>query len=167
MKRIIALKSKLTITFKPLVCVLALLAGLTITASAQTPVTGNQPATKNNRATPPLAATSGSVTDAGTVGQIPKWTTTSGILGDSTISEDKFGHVGIGTSATASKLTVAGVIESTSGGVKFPDGTVQTTAATQSSSPKLQPFAHKLSAYLTPGIQSTTATMNVPAGKYL
>jgi len=38
------------------------------------------------------------------------------------------GKVGIGTTTPASKLTVVGTIESTSGGVKFPDGTVQTTA---------------------------------------
>ena len=38
-------------------------------------------------------------------------------------------YVGIGTAAPTQKLTVAGTIESTSGGVKFPDGTVQTTAA--------------------------------------
>ena len=38
-------------------------------------------------------------------------------------------NVGIGTSAPASKLTVVGAIESTTGGVKFPDGTIQTTAA--------------------------------------
>ena len=40
------------------------------------------------------------------------------------------GNVGIGTTTPTSKLTVAGVIESTSGGGKFPDGTIQTTAAT-------------------------------------
>jgi len=39
------------------------------------------------------------------------------------------GLVGIGVQATASKLTVAGTVESTSGGFKFPDGSVQTTAA--------------------------------------
>lgn len=38
------------------------------------------------------------------------------------------GNVGIGTSVPASKFTVAGLIHSTSGGFKFPDGTVQTTA---------------------------------------
>jgi hypothetical protein len=38
------------------------------------------------------------------------------------------GNVGIGVSPT-SKVTVAGVIESKSGGFKFPDGTTQTTAA--------------------------------------
>ena len=38
-------------------------------------------------------------------------------------------RVGIGTTSPASKLAVAGVIESTTGGVKFPDGTTQTTAS--------------------------------------
>ena len=39
------------------------------------------------------------------------------------------GNVGIGTSAPTQKLSVAGMIESTSGGVKFPDSTTQVTAA--------------------------------------
>jgi len=39
------------------------------------------------------------------------------------------GNVGIGTDNPTSKLTVNGVIESTNGGFKFPDGTVQVTAA--------------------------------------
>ena len=42
------------------------------------------------------------------------------------------GNVGIGTMPTE-KLSVAGVIESEEGGIKFPDGTIQTTAATVSS----------------------------------
>ncbi|MCC7012911.1 MAG: VCBS repeat-containing protein [Planctomycetes bacterium] len=37
--------------------------------------------------------------------------------------------LGIGTTTPGSPLTVAGTIESTSGGVKFPDGSVQTRAA--------------------------------------
>ena len=37
-------------------------------------------------------------------------------------------NVGIGVAPNTSKLAVAGVIESTTGGVKFPDGTTQTTA---------------------------------------
>lgn len=40
------------------------------------------------------------------------------------------GNVGIGTATPGQKLTVDGTIESTSGGIKFPDGTTQTTAAT-------------------------------------
>jgi N-acetylneuraminic acid mutarotase len=39
-------------------------------------------------------------------------------------------NVGIGTNTPVSKLTVAGTIESISGGLKFPDGTTQTTAVT-------------------------------------
>lgn len=42
------------------------------------------------------------------------------------------GNVGIGTTNPGQKLTVVGTIESTSGGVKFPDGTTQTTAAATS-----------------------------------
>ena len=38
------------------------------------------------------------------------------------------GSVGIGTAGSGSPLTVAGVIESSSGGVKFPDGATQTKA---------------------------------------
>lgn len=37
------------------------------------------------------------------------------------------GNVGIGTTAPGQKLSVAGTVESTSGGFKFPDGTTQTT----------------------------------------
>lgn len=43
-------------------------------------------------------------------------------------------NVGIGVSAPPSKLTVAGIVETTTGGVKFPDGTIQTTASTGSGS---------------------------------
>ena len=41
----------------------------------------------------------------------------------------KKGNVGIGTVTPSEKLSVNGTIESSSGGIKFPDGTVQTTAA--------------------------------------
>lgn len=44
------------------------------------------------------------------------------------------GNVGIGTSSPGQKLSVAGVVESTSGGFKFPDATVQASAANQAGS---------------------------------
>ena len=46
------------------------------------------------------------------------------------LQPDSDGNVGIGTATPTEKLTVVGVIESTSGGVKFPDGTTQSTAVT-------------------------------------
>jgi hypothetical protein len=45
---------------------------------------------------------------------------------------DSGGNVGIGTSTPNSALEVEGTIHTTSGGFKFPDGTTQTTAATES-----------------------------------
>jgi hypothetical protein len=78
-------------------------------------------------------AQNAAVSGGGTSGRISKWAGVSGsntfVLGDSGIFEDKFGKVGIGTTAPTSPLTVAGMIETTLGGYKFPDGTVQTTAA--------------------------------------
>lgn len=39
------------------------------------------------------------------------------------------GKVGIGTTTPDQKLSVAGTVESTSGGFKFPDGSIQSTSA--------------------------------------
>jgi len=72
------------------------------------------------------------VLGGGTVGRVAKWTGSTLInsfIGDSNIFEDSSGRVGIGTPTPASLLTVAGMIQTTLGGIKFPDGTVQTTAA--------------------------------------
>src|SRR5262249_31944580 len=90
-----------------------------------------QPSRKGARTT--LAeAGSQPVAGSGTPGRLSKWTGVSGTntytLGDSNIYEDKFGKIGIGTTAPTSLLTVQGMIETTLGGYKFPDGTVQTTA---------------------------------------
>lgn len=49
---------------------------------------------------------------------------------DNGITIRENGYVGIRATAPSSPLTVAGIVESTSGGIKFPDGTIQTSAAT-------------------------------------
>src|SRR5213592_4363352 len=78
-------------------------------------------------------AATNTVTGSGMPGRLSKWVGTTGsstfVLGDSNIFEDKFGKVGINTASPTSPLTVQGMIETTLGGVKFPDGTVQTTSA--------------------------------------
>ena len=68
----------------------------------------------------------------GTLGRLTKWTgftSSNSFIGDTTIFEDKHGLVGIGTDTPTSPLTVAGMVQSTSGGFEFPDGTVQTTSS--------------------------------------
>jgi len=68
----------------------------------------------------------------GTLGRLTKWTgftSSNSFVSDTSIFEDKYGNVGVGTDSPASKLTVAGAVESTTGGFKFPDGTLQTTSA--------------------------------------
>jgi hypothetical protein len=80
----------------------------------------------------PIAAGANlTVLGSGTIGRLTKWTAFTGsnsFIGDTSIFESKTGLVGIGTDLPTSKLTVAGTIQSTTGGVKFPDGTLQTTA---------------------------------------
>jgi hypothetical protein len=81
--------------------------------------------------TPMAAGPNLPVLGGGMPGRITKWTgltSSNAYIGDTTIFEDKFGKVGIGTDTPTSKLTVQGMIEMTLGGLKFPDGTVQTTA---------------------------------------
>jgi len=63
----------------------------------------------------------------GAVGQIPKFGGGDFLI-NSIIFESSSGKIGIGTQAPGSTLSVNGQIETLSGGVKFPDGSVQTTA---------------------------------------
>ena len=91
-----------------------------------------EPAKKEKAKTLAAQAASNPVTGGGTPGFVSKWQGVTGTftytLGNSNIFEDKFGRVGIGTTNPTSLLTVQGMIEITLGGLKFPDGTVQTTA---------------------------------------
>jgi hypothetical protein len=83
--------------------------------------------------TPMAAGANQPVFGIGDVGRLTKWTAfTNGrsLIGNSTIFENSNGMVGIGTDSPTSRLTVVGLIETINpgGGIKFPDGTIQTTA---------------------------------------
>jgi hypothetical protein len=64
--------------------------------------------------------------DSTTALQIDKANGTSNVVNVDTTN----GRVGIGTTAPGNPLSVNGIIESQTGGFKFPDGTTQTTAST-------------------------------------
>jgi hypothetical protein len=70
----------------------------------------------------------GTLSGSGTTNYVPYYTAAS-TLGDSPIAISG-SSVGIGTTTPGQKLTVAGMIESTTGGVKFPDGSIQISSAT-------------------------------------
>ncbi len=117
--------------FASMVIISALVSGGSF---AQNPATRNPEAKKAARQSSVVPTASGNpVTGSGTAGRLARWTGVDGsntfTLGNSIIFEDKFGKVGIGTVAPTSLLTVRGMIETTLGGYKFPDGTIQTTAA--------------------------------------
>jgi hypothetical protein len=120
------MKNKLRFTVSALMWAMLLIAVYALAAHAQTGASHNSQTTKKNPA--PDTSAGAVIIGTGTPGQLIKWASANSV-GDSGVSEDKFGKVGIGTSAPTSKLTVAGMIETTLGGYKFPDGTVQTTAA--------------------------------------
>ena len=80
---------------------------------------------------------------------------------DNTLSLGSSGNVGIGI-VSNSKLAVGGTVESTNGGFKFPDGSVQTTAAAKT--------------YITKGLAdleldhggyTNILTLTLPPGVYL
>ena len=92
-----------------------------------------EPTKQGKKQTVSPAAASNPVAGSGTAGQVTKWVGVDGsntfTVGDTSITEDKFGKVGVGTRTPTSPLTVRGTIETTLGGVKFPDGSLQTTSA--------------------------------------
>ena len=98
----------------------ALLAAFILSSSS---VQGRPQQSGSTRTMSPAAAA-----PPNTPGRIAKFTDSK--LADSNILEDSSGNIGIGTSLPTSRLTVNGIIEmlNSGSGIKFPDGTVQTTA---------------------------------------
>ena len=154
-------------------------------AFVPTPDSGGAPAGAVVNIAPMAAGPNLPVTGGGTLGRLTKWsgfTSSNSAIGDSSIYEDKFGKVGIGTDSPTSRLTVAGAIESSSGGVKFPDGTVQTTAGIAPNqlvlvrdldNPARQPVQARASCTINPGSSTPAGNtcestiFDVPSGKRL
>lgn len=80
---------------------------------------------------------------------------------DNSLSLGSSGNVGIGI-VSNSKLAVAGTVESTAGGFKFPDGSVQTTAA-----PKTYITKGLADLELDHGGYTNILTLTLPPGVYL
>ncbi|MGH9766079.1 MAG: hypothetical protein ACREAB_01490 [Blastocatellia bacterium] len=97
---------------------------LTVSSGPETSVAGAQIGRRETSKGTPKVNLDG----FGTTGRIAKFGGGDFLI-NSVITEDLNGRIGIGTETPGSALTVAGQIETTSGGIKFPNGTVQTTSA--------------------------------------
>ena len=84
---------------------------------------------QQNASTPRKRETNIAAQTSGTPGRIAKFSDSRSVS-DSNITEDSSGNIGIGTTLPTSPLTVSGIIEmlNAGSGIKFPDGTLQTTA---------------------------------------
>jgi hypothetical protein len=85
------------------------------------------------------------------------------------VMQDSGGNVGVGTANPTERLSVAGTVQSTSGGFKFPDGSVQGTAApntayTTRSAPALDT---RQIADVDDAGPTELAHLDLPAGTYL
>jgi len=125
------MKERLKFTLSALIWAVVLLAAYVLTAHAQTTATDDRQASAKKGNVTQATGANLPVLGNGTAGQLTKWTgfsSSNSFTGNSIITADKLGQIGIGTMTPTSKLTVQGMIETTLGGYKFPDGSLQTTA---------------------------------------
>ncbi len=115
------------------------LSGATIAGGSEHEVTGNYATVaggRGNRADGYASFSAGSGANAGHPGSFV-WSDSAGSMsstGDNQFLIEASGGVGIGTNSPSEQLEVDGTIYSSSGGFRFPDNTVQTTAATGAAS---------------------------------
>jgi hypothetical protein len=76
------------------------------------------------------------------------------------------GNVGIGAVSPDEKLTVAGTIRSTSGGFKFPDGSVQTSAVTSLNNDAYFTTVGDNDVHMPGGSSTSVLHLDLPAGLY-
>ena len=121
------MKSKLKFAISALVWALMLMAAYVVSMHAQTDTTANQPAKKGRAAQTFGINPAG--TSRGTAVLLAKFVGDGSVAFDSNVIEAKLGNTSVGTTTPASKLTVKEMIETTLGGLKFPDGTLQSVSA--------------------------------------
>jgi hypothetical protein len=102
-------------------------------------------------------------------GSTGDWYIRSAANAGKVVLQDSGGNVGVGTASPGEKLSIAGTVQSTSGGFKFPDGSTQTTAApnaayTTYSAPSLDT---REIADVDDANPTELAHLDLPAGTYL
>jgi hypothetical protein len=122
------MKSKLKFVISALVWALMLMAAYVVSMHAQTNTTANQPAAKKGRAAETFGINP-AVTGSGAAGLLAKFVGDGSVAFHSNVTEDKLANTSVRTTAAGSKLTVPEMIETTLGGLKFPDGTLQSASA--------------------------------------
>ena len=112
-----------------------LLPPISFGALSSTNIRASGGAGSNVNPTPTVSAGNLPGLGGGTLGRLSKWTgltSSNSVIGDTTIFEDKFGNVGIGTDSPTSKLTVAGTIQASGGSSILHDMTLQGSGTTAS-----------------------------------